>query len=729
MGMFNNQIEQRKLCDDAAFAQAFESIAQAVIGDSVRKQINDVQIAKSSLERVLKYYHIKIRSIDIPDSIKKVDEQFEYLLECYGLMSREVKLEDGWYKDAYGPMITSFKDEGQTVALIPNPFFGYRYLDPKTGKQVYVNKKTVKNLDDRAVCFYKPFPSKSLGIKDLYIFMFSTYSISDFAFILMVMGLITCIGMLNPILTKELFSTVATSKSIRLLVGITIYMLSVSLSSIILDSASVLLNRKVTNKQSMSVEAAIMMRVLALPPEFFKQYNTGELSQRLDYVNSLCSTLMNSIMKTGLSSLFSLAYIVQIIAFAPALVVPSLCITLITISVSIFTTMLQTKVTKKSMEASAKEYGFAYSVLSGIQKIKLAGAEKRAFSKWANLYAQQLQLEYNPPAFLKINSVIMTTIGMIGTLVMYVISIKTNVSPDNYIAFNASYGMVESAFNQLSTIAVTFATIKPILDMAKPILESVPENGEDKEMVNRLSGSIELSNVSFRYSPDMPYVIKNLNLKIKSGEYIAICGTTGCGKSTLMRLMLGFETPERGAVYYDNRDIHRLNLKSLRKHIGCVLQNGELFQGDIFSNITISHPQLTLKDAWKAAEIAHVAQDIEDMPMGMNTLISEGANGISGGQRQRLLIARAVVGKPKVLMFDEATSALDNITQKQVSQSLDELKCTRIVIAHRLSTIRHCDRIIVLDKGRIVEDGTFDELVNRGGMFAQLVKRQSIGAI
>ncbi|MDO4467583.1 MAG: ATP-binding cassette domain-containing protein [Bacillota bacterium] len=729
MGMFNNQIEQRKLQDDAAFAQAFESIAQSVIGNSVKTLLNNEQIAKSSLEQVLKYYRIKIREIDIPESIKSVDDQFDYLLECYGLMSREVKLAQGWYKDAYGPMITSFKETGQTVALIPDTLYGYRYIDPQTGKSVRVNKKTVQALDNIAICFYKPFPSKSLTIKDLYVYMFSTYTISDVVFTLFIMGVITAIGMLNPILTKELFSTVAKSQSTRLLVGISIYMLSVSFSSILLESASTLLNRKVSNKQSLNVEAAVMMRVLALPTDFFKQYNTGELSQRLDYVNSLCSTLMNSIVKTGLSSVFSLVYIAQIFTFAPALVVPSLCITTITIVFSLFTTWVQTKITKKSMEAGAKQYGFTFSVLSGIQKIKLAGAEKRAFSKWADLYSKELQLEYNPPWFLKVNGVIGSIIGLTGTLIMYYISIVTNVSPENYIAFNASYGMVESAFSQLSSIAMTIATIKPILDMAKPILESVPENGEDKEMVNRLSGGIELSNVSFRYGEGLPYVIKDLNLKIRNGEYVAICGSTGCGKSTLMRLMLGFEMPEKGAVYYDNRDIRRLNLKTLRKHIGCVLQNGELFQGDIFSNITISHPQLRLKDAWEAAEIAHIARDIEDMPMGMNTLISEGAAGVSGGQRQRILIARAVVGKPKILMFDEATSALDNITQKQVSESLDSLKCTRIVIAHRLSTIRHCDRIIVLDKGRIVEDGTFDELVSRGGLFSDLVKRQSVEAI
>ena len=262
--------------------------------------------------------------------------------------------------------------------------------------------------------------------------------------------------------------------------------------------------------------------------------------------------------------------------------------------------------------------------------------------------------------------------------------------------------------------------------MVKPILETVPEQSEDKQVITRLSGGIELSNVTFRYQEDMPPVLDDLSLKIRPGQYVAVVGKTGCGKSTLMRIMLGFETPQKGAVYYDGKDIKRIDLKSLRRRIGAVMQNGKMFTGDIFSNITISAPWLTLDDAWEAAEKAGMADDIRAMPMGMYTLISEGQGGISGGQRQRLLIARAIAPKPKILIFDEATSALDNQTQKQVSEALDAMKCTRIVIAHRLSTIRHCDRILVLDHGKIIEDGSYEELIAKNGFFAELVARQRL---
>jgi ABC-type bacteriocin/lantibiotic exporter with double-glycine peptidase domain len=286
--------------------------------------------------------------------------------------------------------------------------------------------------------------------------------------------------------------------------------------------------------------------------------------------------------------------------------------------------------------------------------------------------------------------------------------------------------MLSGAFMSLSGIALSAARIKPSLEMAEPFLKTEPETSENKEIVTKLNGGIEMDHISFRYDEGRPLVIDDMSLKIRPGEYVAIVGKTGCGKSTLMRLLLGFEKPEKGSVRFDGKDINSLDLPSLRKKIGTVMQDAGLFQGDIYSNIVITAPELTLNDAWDAAEKAGIADDIREMPMGMNTIIAEGQGGISGGQRQRLMIARAIAPKPKILMFDEATSALDNKTQKQVSDALDAMGCTRLVIAHRLSTIKHCDRILVLDGGHIIEDGTYDELIAKNGYFAELVERQRL---
>ena len=260
--------------------------------------------------------------------------------------------------------------------------------------------------------------------------------------------------------------------------------------------------------------------------------------------------------------------------------------------------------------------------------------------------------------------------------------------------------------------------------MLRPVLLAEPELYEDREAVERLEGRLELNNICFRYTPDMPYVLDGLDLRIEPGEYIGIVGSSGCGKSTLMRILLGFEVPERGSVYYDERELGQLDLPSLRRRIGVVLQDGKLFAGDVFSNITICAPWLTMEGAWEAAERAGLAEDIRQMPMGMFTMISEDGGGISGGQRQRLLIARALASDPGVLLFDEATSALDNETQGRVVDTLKQMKCTRLVIAHRLSTIRDCDRILYLEQGRIAEQGTYEELLHCNGRFAQMAKRQ-----
>jgi ATP-binding cassette subfamily C protein len=243
-------------------------------------------------------------------------------------------------------------------------------------------------------------------------------------------------------------------------------------------------------------------------------------------------------------------------------------------------------------------------------------------------------------------------------------------------------------------------------------------------MPGELSGDIEITNIDFSYDPDEDLILKDLSVHIKKGEYIGIVGGSGSGKSTLLKLLLGFEAPNSGKIYYDGKDIDGIDKRELRKRFGVVLQDGKLIGGSIFENMTITAPYATMQDAEKVAEEVGLAEDIKHMPMGMHTVLSEMGGAISGGQQQRILIARAIIGKPNILFFDEATSALDNTTQKMVTDSLNKLNATRIVIAHRLSTIQDCDRILVLDKGHIVESGNYDELMEQHGLFYELAKRQ-----
>ena len=725
MGWFDEQIRQRKMSDQEIFEDSIFRMASVVLGKQRAGILHDERIAtKAAIDDILKYYHYK--PAEIPESVRTLDEQLEFCLRPHGLMRRNVNLEQGWYKDAFGPMLAFRKEDGAAVALLPKPFTGYYFLDPDTGAKTTVNKQTAAQFDADAICFYRPLPLRQLGIPDLILYLKDCLSTGDYIAIVALTLLPILFGLMLTNITRALTGFVADSKDLSLLLGTAVFMVSAIISSQLISVVKDLMTNRVELKTSLSTEAAMMIRVMNMPANFFRQFSSGELSSRYSAVNQLCELLLGSVFSTGLSSLLSLLYVTQIFHYAPALVGPALLIILATVLLSAISVLTQMKLSREIMEKGAKQNGLSFALISGVQKIKLAGAEKRAFAKWAHAYAEAVEPSYNPPFLIKANTAINSAISLIGTIVLYYLAVQTRVSPSEYIAFNTAFGAVSAAFASLTGVALSVARIKPILEMAEPILKTQPESSENRTMVTRLNGSIELSNVYFRYNEHMPYVVNGMSLKIKAGEYIAIVGSTGCGKSTLMRLLLGFETPEKGAIYYDGKDMNKLDLRSLRRRIGAVTQDGSLFQGDIYSNIVISAPQLDLDAAWEAAEIAGIADDIRAMPMGMQTVIAEGQGGISGGQKQRLMIARAVAPKPKILMFDEATSALDNKTQKKVSDALDALKCTRIVIAHRLSTIRNCDRILVLDKGQILEDGTYDELIAKNGYFAELVERQRL---
>lgn len=725
MGWFDEQIKDRKRNDDDAFAEAFANMASAITGKKIEASLNnDRTVTKNAIDEILKYYHAKSR--EVPDGISDMNEQLEYLMRPYGIMRRTVKLEEGWYRDAAGAMLGVLAESGRVVALIPTGLSGYSYFDWETGKRRRINRKNQHLFEEEAIAFYKPFPLKKISLPSLAAYIARTLSVSDYVMIGLATLALSLIGMISPLITKLLFDRVLLSGNVRLLIAIAFFSVSVSVSTLLISAVKNMITARIETKLNISIEAATMMRIMSLPADFFKQYSSGELSSRASQVGALCKMLASTVLSTGLTSVFSLVYISQIFAYAPMLVVPALFIILATVVFSVVSSLVQMNLSTRQMELSGKESGMTYSLITGIQKIKLAGAEKRAFARWGNLYAQSAKLEYGPPTFIELNSVIALAISLVGTLVMYTMAVKSGISVADYYAFTTAYGMVSGAFSALAGIALNVAQIKPMLTMVQPFFDAVPEVSDGKQVLTRLSGGIEMNNVSFRYSENMPLIIDNLSLKIRPGQYVAIVGKTGCGKSTLMRLLLGFEHPQKGAIYYDGKDLERIDLRSLRRRVGVVMQNGKLFQGDIYSNIVISAPWLSQDEAWEAAELAGIADDIRMMPMGMNTIISEGSGGISGGQRQRLMIARAVAPKPKILMFDEATSALDNMTQKKVSESLDALKCTRIVIAHRLSTIKQCDRIIVLDHGKIIEDGKYDELIAKNGFFAELVARQRL---
>lgn len=721
MGLFDDQIKKRLEHDRESVSGSLGKLGAAVLGK--RAPVIGQGTAENAVQEIFAWYGIK--PAEPPSLMSGFQDRLDYMLSPTGIMHRTVKLMGKWWKDAYGPMLAFTKEEG-AVALLPLRFGGYGFTDHKTGKQVKAGTETAAVLTGEAICFYRPFPLKELSGKDLFRFIMGVLNSGDVVIFLLAALFASILGMASPAVTRLIFGTVIPMGNAKNLAPAAILMVGVLLAMSLIQLTRSLATERLSQKMQISVENAAMGRVLNLPAQFFKDHNAGELQNRISALSQLCELFGSIVFTSGVSGVFSLVYLLQIQMYAPSLAGPAIIILLIQCLVMIAGILFQLKVTRKRFGIATKLNGLVYRLFSGIQKIKLAGAEHRAFSKWADIYAQDAALIYDPPFFLKIYSVFSGLISLGGMLFLYSAAALSGLGTADYMAFSSAYGLVSGAMMTLASTVGTIASIKPLVELAEPIMKTVPETGAGKKPLARMSGGLELSNVSFRYTEDGPLILDHINLKVRPGQYIAIVGRTGCGKSTLMRLLLGFETPSSGAVYYDNRDLQTLDLKSLRRGIGAVLQNSRLFSGDIYSNIVISAPWLNLEEAWEAARMSGVDEDIRKMPMGMQTLITEGSGGISGGQRQRLMIARAIAPKPKILMFDEATSALDNITQRTVSDSLASLKCTRIVIAHRLSTIRECDRILVLDEGKIVEDGTYEELLESSGYFAELVKRQTL---
>ncbi len=725
MSWFEEQLETRKRLDDAQVEEAYERIARAVVGAkrAPRMTLDDVAATDSAVAAVLRYFGKT--PAEIPVTMTDAEGRVDYAVRSCGMMKRSVRLEGRWWTNATGAYLGQLQT-GEPVAIIPLGLRSYGYVDPQTNKKVLLTARTAAAVSPDAFCFYRPLPEDSLSYRDLVKFMVASLDPGDYIRIVLGTLAVALVGLLPAVANSLLFDRIIPSGDMGLILPICALLLGAVIASTLIGIIRTMVTARLTSKLSMQMEAAMMTRLLMLSPIFFKGRQPGDLAKRVKRVRDIVNTMTSVFLGSALTAVFSLVYIFQITAYAPTLVVPAVLIIFAQLVVGTLVAVTKARHQDKIIAADLKVSGLVPALLRGISKIKLAGAEKRAFAQWANVEANYLASQYDLPLWYKVADTIPALVTLVGTIAIYWFAGSSGVTLADFMAFNVAFGAVSTAVVALAQAGGQLAQMQSYLGAVQPILEAVPESNRQGKQVTSISGSIELSNVTFRYDPTQKPIIEDLSLKIKSGEYLAVVGKSGSGKSTLLRLLLGFERPERGAVYYGGQDISEMDVRSLRHTIGVCMQNGSLFSGNIFGNIVLSSPRATMDDAWEAAELAGVADDIRAMPMGMHTLITEGSGGVSGGQRQRILIARAVCSKPRVLIFDEATSALDNVTQKHVSDSLAQLKCTRVVVAHRLSTIKLADRIVMLDRGHIIEEGTYDELVAAGGEFAELVRRQQL---
>ena len=718
MGWFSDQIKQRKEQNQKAFEDSFQTLAG--LNDSNENASRDDFI----ISQLTKYF--KYPDINLPQGLNTLSDKLDYTLKSIGVIAKRIELTGTWNLDHREPILVFTKNNRIPILMIPKGTRGYYSVSFKTGKRFKNTSMISKKLSQEAYVFYKPLPTHKLTFWEYFKYFAKSIRVVDLVMVIIMSVLVTGISMLLPYISRTLTGEVVANNDYKLFTMMTIFLVAAGTTYVLIKGLQGFIHTRVSIKIEKMMQETTMARMLSLPPSFFKKYSTGDLSARFASVLNLSNLVFNGVFLSILSVIMSLAFMTQIVQFTPTLVLPVIGILALNILFSSIVVLKQVKVSREQLLLTAKESGTTYAMINGIQKIRLAGAEKRAFARWARDFSKWAEPTYHPPLLIRLSTVISLTITLIGEIVIYFIAAKSNVEVSSYVAFTSSFGSLSAMVTTLTGLVTMIASVGPVLEMAKPILQEETEDDTSKERIKALHGEIKLDNITFKYEEDGPAILKNLSLDIKEGEYLGIVGKTGCGKSTLVRLLLGFEQPNEGNIYFDNKNINNLNLPSLRSNIGSVTQSGGVFHADIMSNILITAPQLTEEDAWAAAEIAGIADDIRNMPMGMRTVISEGQGGISGGQRQRIMIARAIVNKPKILIFDEATSALDNKTQKSIANSISNLNCTRIVIAHRLSTIKNCDRIIYMEDGEIKESGNYKELIAKKGKFYELVERQRL---
>ncbi|HEY0510326.1 MAG TPA: NHLP bacteriocin export ABC transporter permease/ATPase subunit [Thermoanaerobaculia bacterium] len=644
---------------------------------------------------------------------------------------RRVILRGAWWREDNGPMVAfrlvdAASKQTRPVALVPDSPRSYRLVDPaEPGRSARVDAAVAEGLSGEAYMFYNPLPERTITRGDLLRAAVRGRG-RDLLTILLMGAVGGLLGLLIPILTGQVFGSVipgANRSQLAQIAGALVVGALAAASFQITRSIAVL---RLGGKIDGAVQAAVWDRLLALPVSFFRQFTVGDLSNRSMGIDAIRELVTGNVLTSILAAIFSLFSFALLFYYSWRLALLATALVLVLSGVTLGLVWLQLRYQRELLHLQGRVSSMLFGLIGGIAKLRVGGAEQRAFALWAHRFAEQRQYAIQAQRVANVQTTFNATYGVLTSIALFAMvgqSLRADLSIGDFLAFNAAFGQFLASALAMIGVFSTLLTMVPIYERLAPILEEAPEVDVTKAEAGDLSGEIEFSHVSFRYQDDGPAILDDVSFRAAPGEFIALVGPSGAGKSTCLRLILGFERPTSGSIYFDGQDLTSLSLHSVRRQLGVVLQSGRPMVGDIFSNI-VGSANLGIDDAWEAARMAGLEEDIKAMPMGMHTVIGEGAETFSGGQRQRLLIARAVVHRPRVILFDEATSALDNRTQEVVSRSLERLKATRIVIAHRLSTILNADRIYVLQGGRVVESGTYEALIRQGGLFAELAARQ-----
>ena len=650
-----------------------------------------------------------------------VAERVQRLASSARLNLRRVDLPNGWWRRK-GHMLIAWRDADSPCALIPTGRNRYRMFDAVSGEWWTVDEKIAGRLHRHTQAVYGSLTMPKLSPRALLSFALR----GGAGDILAIIGFglaAAMVGLIAPVAIGLFVNTAIPSNDRSLILELTLVLCAAGVVSSVFHFLQGTASVRLQSIMEAQSQAAVVDRVLRLPTAFFNTVPAANLARRALGILLIRRILTRGGVLSVVGGLFAMANLAVMGWFSPPLTLTAVAMAVVAAAFIATANLIRLRFQKRAFDIEFRTIGTVFQFICAMAKIRIAGAESRVFSLWMGSHVQQRYWMHK--ARIADNAVFTLTTVLPAVMLLPFFSLAgrdQSLAPGDFIAFLTAFLAFIYGFIRIAEGVTSSLSSVAIFSRLRSILETSTETAADACPIGPLTGRIELSHVTFQYHKDAPPVLRDVSIHAEPGQFIAIVGPSGSGKSTLFRLLLGFDRPDSGGIFFDGQDISRIDVKSARRQCGVVLQNSRLYHGSIFDNIVGTDP-LSHDEAWEAAELAGVADDIRAMPMGMFTFISDGAT-ISGGQRQRLMLARALVRRPNILLLDEATSSLDNKTQLEVMVSIERLNLTRIVIAHRLSTIKGADVIHVLDQGRLVEQGRYEALMARDGVFAGMAKRQ-----
>jgi len=729
-------LRQMQKSSRRALSSALGTLAEALSGKRRKEAVSrEESPLRRAFSTVAAFLGRSVAASKGEELASERGESLRDLARASNLQLRRVTLAGPWWISDGAPLIAyvhgsaegaSGGGKGTPVALLPSGR-GYRLVDDEGERRV--DERIASSLGPDAIQVYRPLPGSPLGGVDLLRFGLAGAK-RDMGAVLVFSVCLALLGLISPEVNRQIFGEVIPQAERGRMLQLFGILVSVALSSGLLHLANGTAFLRTESVMDHDVSAGIWDRLLRLPVGFFRKTTSGDLANRALGLFMLRETASRTVKTLLVQSVFLIFFLGQSFWYDWRLALSGLGCLLVPAALTVVVNVVQLRFQRRMIGLQNRLLALTFQIMTGISKIRVAGAEERSFARWAELFGAQRTLGTAARRLEVFLNTVMALFPLSVAIVILFALVRWSAADASYetgrfMAFWSAFGALQGAFFQLVSSFTATLNMLPMVENLAPILQAEPETGDLKTDPGEITGRIDLEGVVFRYLKEGPPVLKGLDLHIEPGEFVAVVGPSGAGKSTLIRLLLGFDQPEAGGIFYDNKDIAELDLGKLRRQIGVVLQSGGLLSGDIASNVRCSR-NLTVEQIEDALRTAGMEEDIAAMPMGIHTVITDGANTLSGGQKQRLLIARAVAGKPRVLIFDEATSALDNRTQAMISRSLESIQATRIVVAHRLSTVIGADRICVLEDGRLVEEGKYDELMAKDGLFAELVRRQTV---